>query len=60
MSGRSYEPLFLQYGVDLVLHGHVHSYERTNPVSQYQADPSGCAPTWITIGDGGNIEDVRS
>ena len=55
----SYEPLFVQYGVDFLLHGHVHSYERTNPVIQYKADPSGCAPTYITIGDGGNLEKVR-
>ena len=55
---RSYEPLFNQYGVDILLHGHVHSYERTNPVVQYAADPTGCAPTYITIGDGGNLEKV--
>ncbi len=56
---RSYEPLFNQYGVDILLHGHVHSYERTNPVIQYAQDPTGCAPTYITIGDGGNLEKVR-
>ena len=39
------------FGVDLLLFGHVHAYERTNPVSNYQADPSGCSPTYITIGD---------
>ena len=38
--------------------GHVHSYERTNPVKNYQADPTGCAPTYVTIGDGGNSEKV--
>ena len=56
----SYEPLFNQYGVDLVIHGHVHSYERTNPVFQYKADATGCAPTYVTIGDGGNLEKVGS
>ena len=55
----SYEPLFVQYGVDLVIHGHVHAYERTNPVVQYKADTTGCSPTYVTIGDGGNIEKVR-
>ena len=54
-----YEPMFNQYGVDILLHGHVHSYERTNPVIQYAADPTGCAPTYITIGDGGNLEKAR-
>ena len=54
----SYEPLFNQYGVDILIHGHVHSYERTNPVIQYMADASGCAPTYVTIGDGGNLEKV--
>ena len=40
------------YGVDLLLFGHVHAYERTNPVANYTADPTGCAPTYITIGEG--------
>jgi hypothetical protein len=41
-------------GVDLVLTGHVHAYERSCRVYQYvcQAD----APYYITIGDGGNKE----
>ncbi len=38
------------FGVDLLLFGHVHAYERTNPVSNYQADASGCSPVYITIG----------
>ena len=49
-----YEPLFLQFGVDVVLNGHVHAYERTHPVFQYQLNP--CGPIYLTIGDGGNIE----
>jgi acid phosphatase type 7 len=28
----TFEPLFLKYGVDLVLNGHMHCYERTLPV----------------------------
>ena len=47
-----YEPLFNMFGVDLLLFGHVHAYERTNPVSNYQADASGCSPVYITIGTG--------
>jgi len=49
-----YEPLFLNYGVDVVLSGHVHAYERTHPVYQYQLNP--CGPIYLAIGDGGNIE----
>jgi hypothetical protein len=50
LSGR-YEPLWNEYGVDLLLFGHVHAYERTNPVANYTADSTGCAPTYITIGE---------
>ncbi len=52
MSLCRYEPLWNEYGVDLLLFGHVHAYERTNPVANYTADPTGCAPTYITIGAG--------
>ena len=48
------EALFYGYGVDLVLVGHVHAYERTYPVNNNAVDP--CGPTHITIGDGGNYE----
>ena len=48
---RRYEPLWNEYGVDLLLFGHVHAYERTYPVVNYAADPTGCAPTYITIGE---------
>ncbi len=51
MRAPRYEPLWNQYGVDLLLFGHVHAYERTYPVLNYQADPTGCAPTYITIGE---------
>ncbi len=54
-----YEPLWLQYGVDLLFTGHVHAYERSNPVANYSADPSGCAPMQLIVGDGGNHEGVR-
>ena len=49
-----YEPLFLRYRVDFVFQGHVHAYERTHPVYQYQLNT--CGPVYVTIGDGGNIE----
>ncbi|CAH9083243.1 unnamed protein product [Cuscuta epithymum] len=60
-----YEPLFVQYKVDVVFAGHVHSYERSIRVSNIaydiengQCSPAkdGSAPVYITIGDGGNSE----
>jgi hypothetical protein len=50
----AYEPLLLKYGVDLLLNGHVHAYERTHPVADYKADP--CGVVHISVGDAGNIE----
>ncbi|XP_058001349.1 purple acid phosphatase 18 isoform X1 [Hevea brasiliensis] len=43
------EPLIYAAGVDIVLAGHVHAYERTG-----NSDP--CGTVHITIGDGGNRE----
>ena len=57
---QTYEPLWLQYGVDLLFSGHVHAYERSNPVANYSVDPSGCAPVQLIVGDGGNHEGVRT
>ncbi|XP_065637869.1 purple acid phosphatase 5 [Quercus suber] len=65
----TFEPWFVQHKVDLVFAGHVHSYERserisnvkyniTNGLSAPVKDPS--APVYITIGDGGNIEGLAS
>jgi hypothetical protein len=34
-------PLFAEYGVDLVIQGHNHLYERTNPISYNKATNSG-------------------
>mgnify|MGYP001332669536 CR=1 FL=1 len=48
------EEVFYKYRVNLVITGHVHAYERTYPV--YQDKPNSMGPTYITIGDGGNIE----
>ena len=54
-----YEPLWLRYGVDLLFSGHVHAYERSNPVANNSADATGCAPVQLIVGDGGNHEGVR-
>ena len=48
------EPLLYTYGVDLVLSGHVHSYERTYSVYNNMLDP--CGVMYVNIGDGGNRE----
>ncbi|KAH9650205.1 Purple acid phosphatase [Citrus sinensis] len=50
------EALLYQYGVDIVFSGHVHAYERMNRVYNYTLDA--CGPVYITVGDGGNIEQV--
>ncbi|KAK9839253.1 hypothetical protein WJX81_004396 [Elliptochloris bilobata] len=50
------EPTFYEFGVDLVFTGHVHAYERHNRVYDYQLND--CAPYYVTIGDGGNIEQL--
>ncbi|TKY66137.1 Purple acid phosphatase 15 [Spatholobus suberectus] len=48
------EDLLYSYGVDIVFNGHVHAYERSNRVYNYDIDP--CGPVYITVGDGGNRE----
>jgi hypothetical protein len=57
-------PLFDKYHVDLVLSGHVHAYERTNPMRSGQPtrhvaaggtiDPLTDGTTYICVGGGGN------
>ena len=51
---REIEGMLVAAGVNLVFNGHVHSYERSNPVSDFR--PDDCGPTHIVIGDGGNYE----
>nr|CAD1820248.1 unnamed protein product [Ananas comosus var. bracteatus] len=52
------EELLYSYGVDIIFNGHVHAYERSNRVYNYELDP--CAPIYITVGDGGNRENVAT
>nr|XP_010929806.1 purple acid phosphatase 15 isoform X1 [Elaeis guineensis] len=52
------EDLLYSYGVDIVFNGHVHAYERSNRVYNYTLDP--CGPLYITVGDGGNRENVTT
>ena len=48
------EPLLYSYGVDLLLAGHVHSYERTHAVYDGALNP--CGTIHLVLGDGGNRE----
>ena len=52
----TYEPLLLKYGVDVVLSGHVHAYERSDARGIYDAQPNQCGPVYLNLGDGGNRE----
>ncbi|KAE9447282.1 hypothetical protein C3L33_20794, partial [Rhododendron williamsianum] len=64
-----FESWFVQYKVDVVFAGHVHSYERSERYSNiaYNITNGLCtpvkntsAPVYITIGDGGNIEGLAT
>lgn len=46
------EPLYLAHGVDIVLCGHDHVYERSHPTFNQKLDPD--APYLFTIGTGGH------
>jgi hypothetical protein len=51
---REYPPLFEQYGVDLVLTGHDHNYERTRPMKGTAVAASGTKGiTYVVVGSGG-------
>jgi hypothetical protein len=51
---RSMEPLLYAAGVDLVITGHNHVYERINAVHNYQLDP--CGINHFVLGDAGNYD----
>jgi acid phosphatase type 7 len=53
---RQYEPLLYKYGVDIVMNGHIHAYERTFPMYNNTVDP--CGITHLILGDGGNFENA--
>jgi acid phosphatase type 7 len=51
---KQYAPLFEKYGVDLVLTGHDHDYERTQPMTgDVQAASGKRAPVYLVVGSGG-------
>lgn len=47
---RAVEARLVAAGVNLVINGHVHAYERSHPVIDFARDD--CGPTYIVIGDG--------
>eukprot|EP00934_Nitzschia_sp_Nitz4_P000184 Nitzschia sp. Nitz4//scaffold58_size112336//55218//56745//NITZ4_004034-RA/size112336-snap-gene-0.173-mRNA-1//-1//CDS//3329554992//184//frame0 len=47
------EPLFVQYGVNLVLSGHNHAYVRSHPLINNEVDPTQRGPVYLTVGTGG-------
>ena len=49
-----FETLLYDAGVDIVLNGHVHAYERTLPVYGFKANA--CGMVHLNLGDGGNRE----
>lgn len=49
-------PLFEKYGVDIVMFGHLHLYERTRPMTNGEVDPDGVVYL-LSGGAGGNLED---
>jgi len=51
---REFSPLFEKHGVDLVLTGHDHDYERTQPMRGNEVAPSGATnPVYLVVGSGG-------
>lgn len=57
---RALEPLFLEHGVDLVMTGHDHHYERSRPVRDGAPVPPGCGPVYFVTGGGGATRFARS
>ena len=53
-------PLFDRYGVDLVLSGHDHHYERTRPIRGNEVEELGCGPVYMVSGGGGSTFFARS
>lgn len=59
---KTFENLFIENKVDLVISGHVHSYERLyptkhdQPTQKHYEKPD--APTYVVVGNAGNIEAI--
>ncbi|RSH85650.1 hypothetical protein EHS25_003790 [Saitozyma podzolica] len=57
---QAFEPIFVEYGVDLIMQGHVHAYQRNKPMANYYVDPNGLnnpsSPLTILNGAGGHYD----
>ena len=53
---RQYEALLYKYGVDIVMNGHVHAYERSFPVYNNTMNP--CGAVHLVLGDAGNYKNA--
>ena len=53
-------PLFERTGVDVVLAGHDHHYERTRPLRGGEPVPPGCGPVYVVTGGGGASRHART
>lgn len=53
---KAMEPLFIRYGVNIIVSGHDHAYMRTRSLKFGQVDPMGKSPIYLTLGAGGNRE----
>jgi hypothetical protein len=52
--GAAWQPLFDKYSVDLVLNGHVHNYQRSNPIRGSNLNaPAGAGTVYIVSGSVG-------
>ncbi|KAJ5272798.1 hypothetical protein N7478_007923 [Penicillium angulare] len=60
----AFEPLLLEYGVDIALFGHKHFYERLTPIASDTPDPKGLnnpsAPWYLVNGAAGHYEGLSS
>ncbi|KAK4705025.1 acid phosphatase type 7, partial [Phenoliferia sp. Uapishka_3] len=56
----AFEGLFVKYGVDVVLHGHVHNMQLVAPIKNGTVDPAGfnnpSAPAYVINGAAGHFE----
>ncbi|EJU04080.1 Metallo-dependent phosphatase [Dacryopinax primogenitus] len=60
----TFEPILIKHNVDLVMHGHVHVYERNQPMKNYNPDPNGLnnpsSPWYIVNGAAGHYDGLDS
>ena len=54
------EPLLLEHGVDLVLQGHDHHYERSLPLRDGRPVTESCGPVYVVTGGGGASRYARA